>query len=195
MSDGGFKLNFTEQEAASEARERSDLPSGSYLVDITDAELNEVQAGPNKGKPMVNFEFTVVEDSFAGQFTGRKAWSLVMLFEGALYSAAQLMKAVDLVPGHDDFPDIEEWLGKRIVMVGQQEDAKAKDPSGATDAKGKPKYVTKYEDVPDPTDPAKTIKKAVKQFAVKGYKHPNTWNKVAAAQKARTEQVGGLKIS
>lgn len=180
MTDG-FMLNFTDQEASSEAREYSTLPSGSYLVGVTDAELQESQSAKHYGKPYAKFEFTIIEDAHDGRYIGQKAWGNVMLFAGALYSAAQIMKAWDLVPGQDAFPELEQCLGKQLVIVGAQEDAKTKDESGATDKDGKPKYVTKYEEVPDPSDPNKMIRRAVKRYEVKGYKHPSTWNKTAKA--------------
>jgi hypothetical protein len=175
MSDG-FRLNFTDQEASSEAREFSTLPSGSYLVAITDAELKEVGEGSkNAGKPMANFQFTVQADAFDGRYVGQQAWALVMLFEGALYSAAQMMKAVGLDPRTDEFPGLEEWLGKELVIVVAQTDAMAKNETTG-------RYTEKkYEEVPDPTNPDKMIRRIVKRAEVKGYKHPSTWKKPAAA--------------
>lgn len=168
---GGFTLNFTDQEASSEAREFSTLPSGSYLVCVTDVELKESQSEKHNGKPYASFEFTIQEDAHDGQYVGQKAWGNVMLFAGALYSAAQLMKAWDLVPGQDNFPELEATLGKTVVILGRQEDVKTKDDNG--------KYVTKYEDVPGPNGVLQ--RKAVKRYEIKGYRHPNTWKKTAAA--------------
>lgn len=174
MSDEGFRLNFSDQEANSEAREFSALPSGAYLVNVTDAELRESQSTKHFGKPYAAFEFTIQEDAFEGKFVGQKAWANVMLFEGALYSAAQMMKAADLDPRTDTFPALEEWVGKQLVITGAQEDAKTKD-----EATGK--YVTKY------TEDENGNRKAVKRYEVKGYKHPNTWKKSA--------KQGGTKAS
>jgi hypothetical protein len=172
-SEEGFKLNFSGQEAASEAREFSVLPSGSYKVLVDDVELKQVGSGKNMGKPMANFTFKVTDDAFGGKYVGQKAFWLVMLFEGALYSAAQLMKSQGLDPNSQNFPALEWWMGKELVIIGGQKDAKEK--SDKTDGEGKAIYVTKYEDVPDPSDPNKMIKKAVKRFEVSGAKSVAAW--------------------
>src|SRR6185503_5249622 len=168
MTDGWLNLNFTDQEAASEVREFSALPSGAYLVAVTDLESREstnpkTLAKHNGQAPYVTLELTVQEDGSDGSHIGAKAWWNVMLFEGALYSLGQLMKAWDLVPGRDPVPNPQEWLGRTFVMVGQQEQAKTK--SDDVDPKtGKPVYVNKFEE----KDGRRV---AVMRYEVKGARH------------------------
>ena len=182
MSDGFLNLNFSDQEASSEVREFSTLPSGAYLVAITDIEMKEstnpkTLAKHNGVAPYAAVELTVQEDGLDGKYIGQKAWWNVMLFEGALYSLAQLMKAWDLVPGQDAIPDPEEWVGKTFVMVGRQEQAKTKDD--ASD-----KYVNKYEEKDGKRVP-------VMRYEVKGAKHPNEWASITKGKSSVATAVAG----
>jgi hypothetical protein len=166
QSDEGFSLNFSDKEAASEAREFSVLPSGTYLVRVDDGEMKESTSEKNYGKPYVSFTFEITEDNTAeGKYVGQKAWSNVMLFAGALYSAAQMMKAVDLDPkSGDKFPPIEWWIGKEMVIVTAQENAKTKD-----EATGR------YVDKTELDENGKT--RVLKRSEVKGYRAPSSWKK------------------
>jgi len=47
--DGGLYVNFSEEEAASESRDIEPLPTGKYLMTITDVNLRE--CGPGKQEP------------------------------------------------------------------------------------------------------------------------------------------------
>lgn len=176
----GFSLNFSDKEAASEAREFSTLPSGSYLVRVDDGEMKESTSDKNYGKPYVSFTFVLVGDHTPeGKYVGQKAWSNVMLFEGALYSAAQMMKAVGLDPKRGDkFPPIEWWIGKEMVILGQQEPAKTKD-----EATGK--YVNKTETGEDGKE------HIVKRFEVKGYRAADTWKKQGGTASAGAGRASG----
>lgn len=114
MSDG-LHLNFSDEEASSEARSFDPLPSGKYTAYITDIDLRE--CGPNSKNPGKNYwavEFTVD----GGNFDGRKVWTNVMLFNGALYSLAQLLKATGnagaIETGH--IPDADTFVGQRVVL-------------------------------------------------------------------------------
>lgn len=168
MSDEFLNLNFSDQEAASEAREYSALPSGKYLVRVTDLERRESTSAKHNGKPYYTLELTVEEDGTPdGQYVGQKAWWNVMMFPGALYGLSQLMKSWDLVPNRDPVPPAEEWLGKQLVMIGSQEQAKTK-AEGETDKDGKQKYIPKFEE----KDGRRV---AVMRYEVKGAAHPNTW--------------------
>lgn len=180
--DEGFRLNFSAQEASSEAREFSTLPSGSYLVVVDDVELKEVQSPKNLGKPMANFTFKIKEDAFNGKYVGQKAFWLVMLFEGALYSAAQLMKSQGLDPNSDNFPSLEWWMGKELVIVGSQQNAKQKDESSG-------KYVDKYEEVPDPMNSDKMIRKVVKRYEVNGAKPASAWKSKAGTPGSKSNSL------
>lgn len=127
MSDG-IRVNMSSKEGKS--RTLDPLPSGKYLVAITDCDLEEIKPGgsgkpENVGKPMFALEVTVQE----GEYAERKAWSRVMLFEGALYTISQMLVAVGVdvrevgdraefqVEGYEPnvIPGPEWWLGKQMV--------------------------------------------------------------------------------
>ena len=110
-----LKVNFTDQEAGSTVREIP--PSGEYLVAITDGEIKDVKPGrKNTGKPYWQLRL-VIQD---GAFAGTTLIASVMLFDGALYSFAQLMKAL----GHDttvgDFmvPQLDDIIGQNVNVRG-----------------------------------------------------------------------------
>src|SRR5258706_10560745 len=108
-----LKVNFTNEEASSKVREVP--PSGEYLVNITDGKLKEVKPGKaNVGKPFWQLTL-VIQD---GAYAGTSLLSSVMLFDGALYSFAQLMNALGYNPSAGDFqvPPLQELLGKSVVV-------------------------------------------------------------------------------
>lgn len=124
MSEG-IRVNMTAKEGASKTLEP--LPSGKYLVTVTDCDL--VECGPtskNPGKPMFQLELTVQE----GTYENRKVWTNVMLFEKALYSIAQMLTSIGVdvkeigdqaefqVPGFEPniIPGPEFWMGKQFVV-------------------------------------------------------------------------------
>lgn len=113
MTDN-IRVNFTDQEAGSEARSFDPLPRGKYPVKITDIELRYVKQGKNEGRPYWNVEFTVQE----GDYVDRKVWTNVMLFDGALYSLAQLLKATGFEASMNAgiVPDPDELITRDVVI-------------------------------------------------------------------------------
>jgi len=112
MTDG-LRVNFSEKEATSEVR--TPVPRGEYHVKITDIELRECgENSKNPGSPYWGIEFTVQE----GVHAERKLWSNCMLFSPALYTFAQLMKALDYNISAGDFlvPDAEDLIGRDVVV-------------------------------------------------------------------------------
>lgn len=111
----GLRVNFSEKEASSEARSAELLPRGDYHAALTDIEYREVREGKNEGKPYWNLEFTIQ----SGPYENRKVWTNCMLFEPALYTLAQLMKACgrDVEQGEFEVPDPEEIIGTEVVAV------------------------------------------------------------------------------
>ena len=110
-----LKVNFTNEEASSKVRDVP--PSGEYLVNITDGKLKEVKPGkPNVGKPFWQLTM-VIQD---GQYAGASLLSSIMLFDGALYTFAQLMRALgyDVTSGDFVVPPLQELLGKSVVVKG-----------------------------------------------------------------------------
>lgn len=94
--DGEFNINdlrvdFSEKESSSEARDFDPLPSGKYHVAVTEVEIKT--CGPeskNPGKKYYSLTLAVQE----GPYENRKLWANVMLFNGALYSLVQILKAM-----------------------------------------------------------------------------------------------------
>jgi hypothetical protein len=109
-------VNFSEDEAKSEAQGGELIPRGEYLVRITDGELRESKSEKNAGKPYYNLEFTIQD----GKYQGRKLWTNVMLFQPALYSLSQLMKAIGIqvrAGTQMEVPTIEELMSKEVVVT------------------------------------------------------------------------------
>lgn len=112
----GLKVNFSDNEATSESKSFDPIPSGEYYVRITNVE--DAECGPeskNAGKPYWKLEFTVQD----GEFESRKLWTNAMLFDGALYTLAQLLKA----SGHEDaiktgnVPDGQSFVSTELIVV------------------------------------------------------------------------------
>jgi len=131
-----IRVDFSSEEAGSEGRSFDPIPSGKYPFAVTDWSMEK--CGPNSknpGKPFWHLELTVQ----GGEYDGRKLWANVMLFNGALYSLAQLEKAlfgVDISEGSYTVRSGDELLGKEgIAIVRKQVDKYAID-QGEWDGKG-----------------------------------------------------------
>lgn len=111
-----LRVNFSEKEASSAPREIP--PTGEYTVAITDGEIKEVQPGKkNSGKPFWQLKY-VIQD---GAYEGTSLMSSIMLFDGALYSFAQLMRALGYeLPKQGAFeaPTLDDIIGKTINVRG-----------------------------------------------------------------------------
>lgn len=141
-----LKVNFSEQEASSEALSFDPIPTGKYYARVTD--ITERECGPeskNPGKPYWAVEFTIQD----GEFENRKLWANVMLFEGALYSLVQLLKAT----GHTDalasgnVPDAEDFISAEVNLnVRKLRDAyaEARDGDGVAQWKNEVKGILPY---------------------------------------------------
>lgn len=111
-------VNFSDEELASEARTFEVVPTGSYYTRITNIDLRASTSEKNNGKPYWNVELTIQD----GAFEGRKLWANVMLFDGALYSLVQLMKAT----GHEaslktgKVPTADELISAEVITVVQK---------------------------------------------------------------------------
>lgn len=106
------------------------LPSGKYLVKVTDGEIKE--SGPNAkhpGSEYINWEFTVQD----GDYEDRKLWSNTVVSHGscdcdnedqfnkALSNIAQLLKVAGIDTGDGDFElDIDDVIGSDLVVVVTQ---------------------------------------------------------------------------
>jgi hypothetical protein len=143
MTDG-LRVNFSEKEASSEARSMELLPRGDYHVAITDIELRESQSEKNFGKPYWGMEFTIQE----GPYDNRKLWTNCMLFEGALYTFAQLMKALgyDTSAGEFEVPDPNDLIGQQVVVaVAKQGKRTNKETGEEYDERNEVKGIKAYD--------------------------------------------------
>jgi len=151
-----LRVDFSEKESSSEARDFEPLPSGKYLVAVT--EITIQTCGPkskNPGKKFYNLQLTVQE----GKYENRKLFANVMLFNGALYSLVQILKAMGLPYQGSGVkvPTPEQLEGEQFIVSVQ---------------KMVDKYKMDKEDW-DPKEP-KPFKNEVKSFA----KAPNTGSMV-----------------
>jgi hypothetical protein len=130
-----FKLNMTDQEANSKDYEV--LPTGAYLVRITDLALEEVKkAGANFGKPYWKITLVVEE----GQYAGSPIITTAMLFEGSLYTIKQMCEAIhpEFIDGsainlptvENGMPDPDPWIGQLVNIKGTKLVAGSKRKNG-----------------------------------------------------------------
>jgi hypothetical protein len=124
--DEGFAVNMSGREAASEARELTVLAAGFYHVAVDECDLEESKSEKNFGKPMFNFKLKIQD----GDAEGRNLYCRAMLWDGALYTISQAMKAVGLRVAEGEglkIPPAGWWLGKHMLaqvkVVNKQEKA------------------------------------------------------------------------
>jgi hypothetical protein len=124
-----IRVNFSEEEASSEARDFDPIPSGKYHCAVTGIETRF--CGPeskNPGKPFWAVEMTVQN----GPYENRKLWGNVMLFEGALYSLSQLLKATGFEQALEtgEIPAPDEIQGEELVVNVQKQRDKYREDRG-----------------------------------------------------------------
>jgi hypothetical protein len=105
----GIKVNFTDVEV----RSFDPLPSGKYLVAISDAEIKE--SGPqakNPGSEYINFEFTVQE----GDYADKKIWSNASLLPHALFSIKGILDAVGQGSDGELEFELDDLIGQQLVV-------------------------------------------------------------------------------
>lgn len=147
MVDGQLRVNFSDEEASSEARSFDPLPSGQYYVRVTDIELKECGSeSKNSGKPYWALEFTVQD----GEYENRKLWTNAMLFDGALYTTAQLLKATGFPKALETgiIPDADDIISKEcVVVVKKMRDAyrEQRDGDGAPQWKNEVKGIKAFD--------------------------------------------------
>lgn len=142
----GIVVNVSKKE--SEAASFEDLPVGKFQMVISDVELRESKSEKNKGKPMYAIEFTIAEtgDENHDKYAGRKAWTNACLWDGALYTIINIMKALDMPvdEGQLEIPAIDELVSQElIVRIGRTGEQKVTDPNTGEiktyEAKNEPK--------------------------------------------------------
>lgn len=122
----GFKLNLSDNEANSTAREFTVLPTGAYLCNIVDIKEEVVKPGSqNAGKPYWNVLFVVDQDGTEEdkKYNGRRIYTNLMLFEGAAFLIKQLVEALfpEMLEGNQlTIPDPEAFLQKQVLVLGRK---------------------------------------------------------------------------
>lgn len=118
-----LRLNLTNEEANSKARSYVPPPTGTYLCNITEIEERPVKVGAkNAGKLYWRISF-VIDD---GKFAGTPFRSNIMLFEGSLHYAKQLVESVFPHMVEDNaisIPNAEAFLGKQVQVTGKRFEA------------------------------------------------------------------------
>lgn len=115
-----LRLNLSDNEAKSTAREFSVLPTGTYICNIVEIKQEEVKPGSqNAGKPYWNVLFVVD----GGEYDGRRIYTNLMLFEGAAFLVKQLVECLfpEMLNGNQlTIPDAEAFIGKQVAVVGRK---------------------------------------------------------------------------
>ena len=116
MATDNLKVNFSTEEVESTTKVFTAAPPGFYLAAITKVEDASVTSNDkgNFGKPYWKVTLVIQE----GAFAKRWLFANVMLFEGALHTASQLLKAVgmgDLVK-KGSIPPGHTLLGKTVEV-------------------------------------------------------------------------------
>jgi hypothetical protein len=143
MTSDGFRINISSKEASAEGRSTALLPRGDYHVKVTDGSIEECSpTAKNAGKPYYNLELTIQ----SGPHEGRKLYDNAMLFEGALYTIVQIMKALghNVEEGEMIVPSLDEIIGQDFIVAVRKEPAK-----GDYDERNAVKSYMKY----DPSKP------------------------------------------
>lgn len=134
-----LRVNFTDQETESEARSFEPLPTGEYTVCIVDWEVRRSTSSKHNGKPYWSLQLKVQD----GPYESRSVFTNVMLFEGALFSLSQLLKAT----GFEDrlktgvIPNCDEIIarGPFVAVVRKQVDKYKIEQGEWTPESGEPK--------------------------------------------------------
>lgn len=114
-----LRVNFSDEEASSEAINFDPVPTGKYNVAITGVEVRRSTSEKNPGKPYWAVEMTAQD----GKYEGRKFWGNVMLWSGAAFSLSQLLKATGFGDRVDPksktfgkIPSGDDLMGKQLTI-------------------------------------------------------------------------------
>jgi len=120
-----MRINLTDVED----RSFEPLPSGRYIVKITDFEMRQT-SGSGKlgaGVPMINWEFTVQSDRQGDdKYRGRKVWMNTVIHEKTLFNLKSLLRATGSfndadLDGELDFEPADLVGAEMIGVVAQRE--------------------------------------------------------------------------
>lgn len=116
-----LRLNLSNDEANSKARELTVLPTGSYLCNIVEIKETTVNPGSdNVGKPYWNVLFVVDQGD---QYDGRRIYTNLMLFEGAAFLIKQLVEILfpDMLEGNQlSIPESDAFIQKKVAVIGRK---------------------------------------------------------------------------
>jgi hypothetical protein len=131
----GFRVDFTNVET----KNFDPVPTGKYLLAVTDYEVKEIQSGENKGQPNVQFEFTIQQPEMIGQMkvAERKLWnSFFPTNPKTLWNLKGFMEALgDDVSGALNFnPDeiMQRDYESRLIVAKVKIQPARKDPNDPT---------------------------------------------------------------
>lgn len=133
-----LRVDFSDKEASAQVFEYQPVPSGKYLCTITEWSLERSTSEKHNGKPYWALRLRVNDDN--EKYAGRLFFANVMLFEGALYSLAQLDEAL---AGEGDgwgevrktgkIPHGDTLIGKEVIAVVEKKVDKYKIDKGEWD--------------------------------------------------------------
>jgi hypothetical protein len=122
-----LRVNFSDEEAASEGRGYEPVPTGTYACTIVKVEVRKSKSDKNFGKPYYSLQLKVIKDEerFPKQFKygGKVFFGSVMLFEGALYSLAQIHKALGWPMNGSIIPADQLVDQELLVIVSREKDS------------------------------------------------------------------------
>jgi hypothetical protein len=108
-----LRVNMSSQEA--EAESFPDLVPGKYRVAIFKVAVQRSKSDKNPGKPLYNVTYKVQD----GQYKGAQIFGdYICLWEGALYSYSQLIKALGfpVSTGNNKVKTPAELIGKTLIV-------------------------------------------------------------------------------
>ena len=122
------------------------VPTGRHKVVIFDINEREVKAGPNAGKPRLNFQFKIAEGE---PLAGRYLFTDVNAFEtpsqkkpgtmNPMYDLIAIGSAIGLSAEQIRNFDSDEWLGEELFLTVVHEEKKTKE-SNYTESYNPPEY-------------------------------------------------------
>ena len=145
-----LRVDFSSEESSSEARTFEPIPAGEYVAYIKEWEVRFSTSAKNPGKPYWNLQLQLVDDTSLNpvEVHKRVLFASVMLWSGAGYSLAQLLKATGfgdrVEQGSKTFgqiPNCDEIVqkGPFVIVVSNEVDKYAVENGGWDPASKQPK--------------------------------------------------------
>lgn len=101
------------------------IPDGKYLAKITEIKVNPSKSEANKGKPVLQVDFKIIEDGVA---KGRRFRSWMPVWKGAHFRFAELLVATGQVPEGStalSLKNPDDLLNQEVVIqLGNEKDSR-----------------------------------------------------------------------